>query len=559
MANMFELEALGHDHYRTGDFAPVAEAIAETDPVTRDGYLYGRLVDARDGEGHRKPAQVTDVDLARIFIDLGTFADVKLIPGPKGPAGALVRDASGIWRKPRAGDAVLGLLGEKTRALMLLESPTLPIENTVKAIQSKKRLDAAAAFIKTWPGLYVDPADMDCDPWVIGTPAGIIDLKTGATVKAPAKGIVTKSTAVAPAATADCPRFLRFMDQVTLGDEELKGWLHRMLGYALCGERSMQIIPYIYGDGGNGKSVLLNLLQAILGDYCKSLPTGFFAESWKDDPARDVAILEGVRLGIAQETSRDATWNEGRLKALTGGERVASRKLYQEARNIDPTWALMLTSNNLLKIKGVDPAYRRRIRVVPFRMTLEEGAADTTLPAALSEEAPGVMRWLLDGLALLLQEGGGVIREPKVPAVVAKASADYFEAEDVLGQFIGENLKRLEGAKAVPVATVWAAFTAWAVQVMSAERLRAEVVFGGGRRVSLSDLRSRLKTLKGASYRRLDSGMAIDGYQLVRTAEQIHQCAFEAVDETASAEVVDLAEARKARDAEAAAIEEAFK
>jgi putative DNA primase/helicase len=138
-------------------------------------------------------------------------------------------------------------------------APSIASAKTVAAVERMARSDRRiAATIDQW----------DADPWLLNTPDGVVDLRTGKARSHRAEDYITKITAVG--LRGDCPRFLAFLDRITGGDNELVSYLQRLLGYGLTGLTREHALFFGYGTGANGKSVLLSTVAGILGDYHKT-------------------------------------------------------------------------------------------------------------------------------------------------------------------------------------------------------------------------------------------------------------------------------------------------
>jgi putative DNA primase/helicase len=139
--------------------------------------------------------------------------------------------------------------------------------STVSAIERLARSDRRhAVTVDIW----------DDDPWLLNTPSGIVDLKTGSLLsppRDPAK-YMTKITAVAPG--GDCPRWLQFLAEVTGGNVDYQAFLQRLAGYTLTGSVKEHAWFFLYGTGGNGKGVFLNTLFWLLHDYAAIAPMETF-------------------------------------------------------------------------------------------------------------------------------------------------------------------------------------------------------------------------------------------------------------------------------------------
>jgi len=198
-------------------------------------------------------------------------------------------------------------------------APSIASAKTVAAVERMARSDRRiAATIDQW----------DNDPWLLNTPDGVIDLRTGKARSHRAEDYITKITTVGP--HGDCPRFLAFLDRITCGDNELVCYLQRLLGYGLTGLTREHALFFGYGTGANGKSVLLSTVAGILGDYHRSAPIETFAATNGDRHPTDLAGLRGARLVTATETEEGRRWAESRIKQLTGGDTVSARFMRQD-------------------------------------------------------------------------------------------------------------------------------------------------------------------------------------------------------------------------------------
>jgi P4 family phage/plasmid primase-like protien len=276
--------------------------------------------------------------------------------------------------------------------------------------------------------LAVTTAEWDRDPFLLGTPGGTVDLRTGELRAAdPAEGI-TKLTAAAPAATAECPRWLRFLDETFGGDEEVIRFVQRWAGYGLTGDVSEHALVFGSGAGGNGKSVLVNTLSGVMGEYATAAAMDTFAASTFDKHTTDLAMLRGARLVTASETEEGRVWAEARIKQLTGGDPITARFMRQDNFTFRPTFKLFVVGNHQPVLRNVDDAMRRRLNILPFDRRPAE--PDRELEAKLKAEWPGILRWMIDGCLAWQANGLGQ------PGGVAEATASYFDNQDLLGEWL---------------------------------------------------------------------------------------------------------------------------
>lgn len=270
----------------------------------------------------------------------------------------------------------------------------------------------------------------DPDPWMLGTPRGTVDLRTGVLQPANPSDRITKLTAVAPAPNTSCPCWLAFLDQATKSDAGLIRFLQQWCGYSLTGSTREHALVFVYGPGGNGKSVFINVLMGILAEYAKVAAMDTFTASRGDKHPTDMAMLRGARLVTASETSEDRAWDEARIKQLTGGDPVAARFMRQDFFTFVPNFKLTIVGNHQPMLRNVDDAARRRFSMVPF--VHKPKAPDMGLEEKLRNEWPAILRWMINGC--LDWQMNGLSR----PESVAEATEAYFAEQDLLGQWLSE-------------------------------------------------------------------------------------------------------------------------
>jgi putative DNA primase/helicase len=316
-------------------------------------------------------------------------------------------------------------------ARQLVRSLNRNAEFKTKAITGKASFAGAVEkFAQADRAFAVTGEAWDAALDLIGTPGGVVNLRTGDLRPAQRGDMMTKTTAVAPAEAIDCPTWLGFLMQATAADAELIRFLQQWCGYCLSGSTREHALLFIYGPGGNGKSVFLNTLSFILGDYCRSAPMDTFTASPGDKHPTDLAMLRGARLVTATETEEGRAWAEARIKQMTGGDPVTARFMRQDFFTYTPQFKLTIAGNHKPALKNVDDAARRRFNIVPFLHKPER--PDHQLEHKLKAEAPGILRWMIDGC--LDWQRHGLVR----PKIVTDATAEYFEAQDTIGRWLAE-------------------------------------------------------------------------------------------------------------------------
>ncbi|WP_245903476.1 phage/plasmid primase, P4 family [Humitalea rosea] len=299
-----------------------------------------------------------------------------------------------------------------------------------RAITGKASFAGAVETYAKRGAMAIKAEALDRDTFLLGTPGGTVDLRTGILRPASPAEFITKTTAVAPAWGPPPATWLMFLDDATSKDAGLIEFLRRWCGYALTGDIREHALLFGYGPGGNGKSVFLNTVSGIMGDYATTATMDAFTASQNDKHTTDMAMLRGARLVTASETEEGRAWAETRIKQMTGGDPVTARFMRQDNFTFRPQFKLTIVGNHKPVLKNVDDAARRRFNIVPF--VHKPASPDRQLEEKLKAEWPAILRWMIEGC--LAWQRDGLTK----PAVVAAATAEYFDAQDAFGQWLAE-------------------------------------------------------------------------------------------------------------------------
>ena len=270
----------------------------------------------------------------------------------------------------------------------------------------------------------------DRDPWLLGTPGGTVDLRTGKLRTAEFSDFITKQTAVPPAETADCPLWLAFLKEATAGDTELIRFLQQWSGYCLTGDTREHALVFVDGPGGNGKSVYQNTVSTLIGDYCCAAAMDTFVASHGDRHPTELAMLKGARIVVAAETEEGRAWHETRINQLTGGDAISARFMRQDFFEFKPQFKLQAIGNHKPSLRNVNDAAKRRINMAPF--LFKPAQPDRELETKLKAEQPAILRWMINGC--LDWQQNGLVR----PQIVLDTTADYFNDQDTFREWIEE-------------------------------------------------------------------------------------------------------------------------
>jgi P4 family phage/plasmid primase-like protien len=314
----------------------------------------------------------------------------------------------------------------------------------VSAIETFTRKDQRiATTADMWDGLL----------YILNTPAGPVDLLTGQLMPIDPKLLLSKSTSVAP--NGDCPLWKKFLNEAMGGVQADVDFLQRICGCALSGEIRDHAIFFLYGPGGNGKSVFLSTVSRIFADYQQVAMQETITDkgAGHDRHPTEIAGLVGARLVTVNETEKGRRWAESKIKMLTGGDPVPARFIGGNLFYFIPQLTLMISGNHKPSLSSVGEAMRRRLHLIPF--THKPANPDPDLPQKLESEHAGILAWMIEGAAKWYQDGLGV------PQRVKDATAEYMTGEDAFGQWLDERCEQAPDAW-TSRGDLFASWTRWA-------------------------------------------------------------------------------------------------
>lgn len=321
--------------------------------------------------------------------------------------------------------------------------------------ESEARISAMLALAESERVIDARTGAFDADPMLLNCTNGTLDLQTGALHPHNPADLLTRITSVAFQPDALCPIWLSFLDRIFAGNVALIEFTQRAIGYSLTGGTDEQCLFFCYGTGANGKSTFLETIRALLGEYAQAAEFSTFLARKGESVRNDIARMVGTRFIAAIEAGDGRRLNETVIKALTGGDTVTARHLYHEYFEFRPAFKVWLAANHKPVIRGTDNAIWRRIRLIPFTVTIPQEERDPKLPERLRAELQGCLAWAVKGC--LEWQASGL----QTPAEVRAATDEYRAEQDVLAGFIDECCLVKPGAQA-PAAELYAAYKAWA-------------------------------------------------------------------------------------------------
>jgi putative DNA primase/helicase len=291
------------------------------------------------------------------------------------------------------------------------------------------RIKAIETLVRESPQHAVPSSFWDPDPMLLGTPECVVDLRSGNASTPNPDWAITKVTAVGPA-DGQPEHWLKFLNEATNGDAEMIRYIQQICGYALTGSTKEHALFFVYGPGGNGKSVFLNTVAGILGDYARVSSMETFTASKNDRHPTELAMLQGARLVTASETEEGRAWAEAKIKQLTGSDPISARYMRQDFFEFRPQFKLIIVGNHAPQLRTVDEAMKRRFNILPF--IHKPTRPDRDLEQKLQKEWPKILNWMIEGC--LEWQKNGLVK----PAAVREATNEYFEQQDMFGQWLAE-------------------------------------------------------------------------------------------------------------------------
>ena len=407
-----------------------------------------------------------DESYATWFIGHQALHGVTWKSEPGAAAGQLYRHTGTLWAKVTDGEfealfattalpkmkllhsalsaTIEGPFGEEATKKRALKQ----VAETIKHLQNARASRAMLAYARL---LTVAPdfgASLDRDRHLLGTPSGVLDLRTGqltsATEALPVSMSVRPRWRGLDTPTPDVDAFFRM---IFADDAPMVDYMQALLGAAITGER-LEVYACFVGAGANGKGVTVGWLRHVLGPYYKEAdPYIFFGDKRHGTgPTPALAELDRKRVAVVDESAPTDELNVAIVKRVTGTDVISCRQLYRDPMEMPVTHTQILLTNNLPKFDVDDQALERRIVVIPFNLKFVKDAdyneedpqqrrADPTLARFLEGDSPSeqLLVWLVHGATRFYAAGN---RLPSKPRVVRDAERGYYQENDILGQLI---------------------------------------------------------------------------------------------------------------------------
>ncbi|OPL16339.1 MAG: hypothetical protein AVO38_08295 [delta proteobacterium ML8_D] len=312
-------------------------------------------------------------------------------------------------------------------------------DRLAKWAATSSRSSAITAMLKEASAmLAIEPERLDTNPWLFNCENCTINLKTGSLQPHDRNDFITKITPVFFNPEATAPTFLKVL-QTCLAEDVIE-FVQRFFGYCMAGTTKEQCLSIWYGTGQNSKSTVLNAVQAAFGEYAQTTRPETFMVRYNNTNTSDLAKLRGARLVTAAEGEDGQRLAESSVKQMTGGEQIQARALYQDFFEFTPEFKIILCTNHKPIIRGTDYAIWRRIRLIPFTVTIPLDQQDKDLAEKLKAELPGILTWVVAGAAKWLQNGLGTSEK------IQAATHDYQSEQNIIQNFFDANCVEMPDA-----------------------------------------------------------------------------------------------------------------
>ena len=299
-----------------------------------------------------------------------------------------------------------------------------------RGTQSKKNIMNELMHRKT-----VTPDDFDRDDMLINVANGYIDLTSRELYKHDINKMFSQITNTDYTEKMQPAVWLDFLNDIFAGDKAVIRYIQKALGYSLTGSTREQIMFILFGKGRNGKSIFVETIAEILGDYSNNMQAKSLMVKKNDNVNTDIARLSKARFVTSSEPNEGFRFDEGLIKQLTGGDKVTARFLYAEEFEYTPKFKIWVSTNHKPIIRGTDDGIWRRLVLIPFDVQIPEEKVDKDLKYKLLREAPAILNWMAEGAYMWMQEGLAM------PEKLKEAVQKYRNEMDTLGQFIEDCCK----------------------------------------------------------------------------------------------------------------------
>lgn len=282
-------------------------------------------------------------------------------------------------------------------------------------------------------------SDFDKNIYLLNCENGVVDLRTGKLMPHNRDYMMSKNTHIEVDMENEPKVWMKCVSDIFKNSKGLIDFVHKAVGYSLTGSTEEQCFFQCYGNGSNGKTVFINAIMNILGDYALNAQVDSILTRGKSGSggaaSPDIARMNGARFVRTNEPEEGARFNEGLVKQLTGSDTITARFLYGGDFEFSPIFKLWILCNYKIVVRGTDKGIWRRMRLIPFEATFEGASADKQIENKLKEELPQILGWAVKGCLAWQKEG------LEMPTEVEIATKAYRQEMDIIESFLNDCVK----------------------------------------------------------------------------------------------------------------------
>lgn len=310
-----------------------------------------------------------------------------------------------------------------------------PTEDERKAIiknicylRSKSGKDNCITEAEHLADIPVVNDNFDTQDWSICADNGVIDLKTGSIFPFDKALMMSKSTHCECDMKNEPKKFIIFLRDIIRNHPELYDYLHRLFGYGLTNSIREQEMYILFGDGNDGKSLLLEILSDVIGDYAHTAKADLVIESkYQNKSLTQVAQLKGARFVSIEEIKPDDRLDEANVKMYTSGlGQITGKFLYANEFTFSFKGKMFMATNYEPRVLGTDKGIWRRLRVIPFDRNLKDNEVNKDLKEEIMQEKNQILGWLVKGCVEYVKNG------LQTPQCVLDMTQNYRGEQDVI-------------------------------------------------------------------------------------------------------------------------------
>lgn len=319
------------------------------------------------------------------------------------------------------------------------------------AMSCQRGIEDCIRAIKKDVRFFVRLVDFDNQKYVFNFSNGRLNLKT---FEFQSSGnhvdLVSKSAGYSYDPTATCPIWEKTLKEIYVNSQEIIPYIQELAGISLTGDIKEQALPFLSGEGANGKSLIQSAIMSIFGDYAGTLSSKALTTK-RGDQTNDLAGLVGIRFVAVNEIEGKSEINVEIVKTITSpGTFLKARFLYEEFNEFHNMAMFWWTANEAPEVPDSTISIWRRMKVIPHNQTFDSKNPNTDrerLNKLIAFERSGILNWAVAGLKRYLQRG-----YLDDPICIKESIEDYKSSQNPL-QYFAED--RLIGQQGVFIATTF--------------------------------------------------------------------------------------------------------